>query len=50
MTTTITTTAELDALPSGAVVLDRDGDPWKKLGCGGWTIGRLVEADAETGQ
>ena len=30
MTTTITTTAELDALPSGAVVLDREGDAWQE--------------------
>ncbi|WP_454301119.1 hypothetical protein [Salana multivorans] len=30
MTTTITTTEELDALPSGAVVLDRKGDAWQE--------------------
>ena len=30
MTTTITTTEELDALPSGAVVLDREGDAWQE--------------------
>lgn len=34
-TTTITTEAELDALPVGSVVLDRHEYPWRK-GCGSW--------------
>lgn len=33
-TTTITTAAELDALPAGSVVLDVDGDEWHRDICG----------------
>ena len=28
---TVTTAAELDALPVGSVVLDKDGDPWQSI-------------------
>ncbi|MBZ2197253.1 hypothetical protein [Occultella gossypii] len=35
---TVTTAAELDALPVGSVVLDRDGDAWQKGAIGrGWS-------------
>lgn len=33
---TVTTAAELVALPVGSVVLDRDGDAWQKRGPDSW--------------
>jgi hypothetical protein len=39
--TLITTVAELDALPVGAVVLDHDGDTWVKDGAAWVLRGRL---------
>jgi hypothetical protein len=35
-TRVITTVAELDALPIGSVVLDSDGDAWKRYGRDAW--------------
>lgn len=43
----IESAAELDAMPVGSVVLDGDGDPWKKRSDSLWLSGRMVE-DSET--
>lgn len=42
----VTTAEELDALPPGAIVLDLDGDPWKRGASGVWWYGDQSQ-DAE---
>ena len=44
---TVNAAADLDALPVGSVVLDGDGDPWKKRLDGLWLSGGMAE-DSET--
>lgn len=42
--TLITTVAELDVLPEGAVVLDKDGDAWHKKATGRWAVGEHLRS------